>query len=102
MAGGGALPNQTALQSLLMNAYQDPKMMSEIQRELQKRMMEKKSADYTGMGAAGSYGKMSLDQMAAQASDQPSPGGIINMLSNDIQDVGGNSFLGSIWDAARF
>ncbi len=104
MAGGGTFPTQTYLQELLMNAQYYPGEMDEIRRLLEKRMMEKKAANYQGMGAAGSYGKGSLEALVAGASGQQAPGSIGRLIEGDMptQDVGQTSPIQSIWDAFRF
>lgn len=102
--GGGQLPNQTALQELLMNAQYYPRDMQKIRDEFEKRLMAQKSANYTGSGAFGSMGKGSLDQMVAQQTGQGNPSSIGSLLegSKPMQDVGNTSSIQAIWDALRF
>ena len=105
MAAGGNFPTQTYLQKLLMNAQYYPGEMDEIRRLLEKRMLEKKSADYQGTGAAmDQMGKGGLEALVAGASGQQAPGTIGRFMEGDMptQDVGGSGGFRSIWDAMRF
>jgi hypothetical protein len=104
LGGGGQLPNQTALQALLMNAQYYPDEMKKIREAMEKRMAEQKAANYTGMGAAGSYGKQSLEGMVANKSNQQAPSSLGSLMEGrmPMQDVGNSSSIQSIWDALRF
>lgn len=91
------------IQRLMMGAMQDPEAMDEIRRLLQKRMGEKRSANYySGSAAPASYGQMSLTDMVAKASGQETSKNPFSKMREiadaDPMDIGGTV---SLWDVLR-
>lgn len=91
---------RTALQELMMNIYRDDQM-DQAKFALESRMLNSKAADYVGMNAANMFGRSSLEDMIAKATDQKRPSKGLFEMMNGQQDIGGHGFLQSIWDVVK-